>query len=132
MNIFKLILSHVQRAKTFRQTLKGWFGEGAHPVPASVAQKRANQCCACNFNVRRSTGSEILPALVVRRVEAKNKLKLSVEGEWQLRTCHLCSCYLPLKVQIPILHLRQHMRQEVVDAIHEGKPDCWQIMEQVP
>lgn len=132
MKIIAAVKSYFQNAKTFRNIIKDWFGEGAAPVSRQQAQERADKCFQCPFNHHEgNTGKELLPSIVIRRVEAKNKMKLFVENEWKISTCKLCGCYLPLKIHVPIIHIRQYTPQSIIDGISERKPDCWQVSESV-
>ena len=132
MNPIKSILRYVRDANTFRKIIKSWLGEGGRPVPAGVSQVRADQCLCCWFNSKTGCiGGEAVPISVSHIISAKTKLKLSVLGEHNLHSCKLCRCYLPLKIHVPIVHLRQFTPQAVIEDIKKHKPTCWQITERV-
>ena len=104
--------------------MREWLGAGGKPVGAVEAQRRADQCFGCHFNV---SGSALAGDVAKRHVEAKARLRLAVVDEELLHTCGLCRCYLPLKVHVPMLHIRRFQREAVREAIRAGKPTCWQL-----
>lgn len=127
MHLFLKLISLYRDYRTFRQTIKEWLGESGRPVASDVSQSRADMCLDCKFNVKHPP-SEIVGAAVIAHLEAKHRMKLSVQGEELLHTCGLCRCHLPLKVHVPIIHIRRHTRQTVLDAIRAGKKECWQLL----
>jgi hypothetical protein len=123
----------IQDASKFSSTVKDWLGEGGHPVPQSQSQSRADVCSGrlsrrkCPFNYQ---GGWFLPRAVadtVRRwFEAKNSLKLCVEGEEVLGKCEVCRCALSLKIHIP----RQVILNHTPDEEYSKFPShCWLITE---
>src|SRR5688572_538906 len=116
----------IKDAKRFYELRKSWIGDGAHPVPATQAQARADVCLMCPLNVVKSiqelfTGTVALT--VLRQIEYKNQLKLRVDGEKSLHVCDVCNCVLRLLVQTPIKFIKETKSQETIDAM----PDyCWQ------
>lgn len=97
-------------------TLADWVGDGAAPVSRDLAQLRAETCASCSLN--QDTGRR-LENIVARAIQdqlgIKRKLMRTIDGEDRLKTCSHCSCYLPLKVWVPL---------ENLDT--EGFPsNCW-------
>ena len=113
--------------KVFRATVKSWLGEGGKPVSPEIANNRAAQCLGCDFNVGGTMSREMASDAAKKVLEAKNRLKMRVQGENLLHTCELCRCYLPLKVHVPMVHILRFQRESVRETIRSGKPDCWQL-----
>lgn len=99
-----------------------WLGAGGNPVPPPHAQGRANGCLTCPMNKRMGLYeglAKIGAGILRRQIEAKNDLKLSVNGEENLHVCDACGCNLALKVHVPIAFI---IETTDVDALH---PNCW-------
>jgi len=102
-----------------------WLGEGAVPVPIEVAQRRANVCLECPENrdghsLLRLTADAV--RAIAEQMNAKEHLKLRVEGEDRLHACAICRCPLPLKVHVPLNNILQHTDEATLNAF---PPFCW-------
>ena len=84
-------------------------------------------CLSCAYNQKGIVSQEIASDAAKRLLEAKNRLKMRVQGEDTLYTCKLCNCFLPLKIHVPWIHIRRYQREETRTAIMAGKSDCWQL-----
>jgi hypothetical protein len=107
--------------------MKEWLGEGGRPVGSDLAAARALQCRGCVFNQRGAGYVDSAAGVLKRHLEAKSRMRLSVLKEEELHTCGLCRCYLPLKIHVPHVHIRQNQREEVRRAIMKDMPSCWQL-----
>lgn len=109
--------------------LLDWLGSGGKPVPSEQAQARANGCLygnsgkPCPHNASGSwweNNRARIAAKVRSYVEAKNDLKLTVEGEAGLRLCQACGgCYLPLKIHVPLAHILTETTKAEIDSTPE-------------
>lgn len=102
-----------------------WLGEGAVPVPIEVAQRRANVCLECPENrdghsLLRLTADAV--RAIAEQLNAKEHLKLRVEGEEKLYSCAVCRCALKLKVHVPIGTILNHTDQDTLNAFPAW---CW-------
>ena len=126
MNVIGKLISLWFDWKSFNQTMRDWLGGDGKPVPPKVSQRRADMCLDCAFNAK-GFAVEAIGDAVRHHLSAKRKMSLSVSGEELLHTCSLCRCALPLKVHVPIKHIRAYQREEVRQKIRERKPECWQL-----
>jgi hypothetical protein len=112
--------------RSFRSTMKEWLGEGGRPVSPQIAGFRAAQCRQCVFN-QHGGYVDFAAGTLKRHLEAKMKARLSVLKEEELHTCQICSCYLPLKIHVPHVYIRQNQQESVRQAIMKDMPSCWQL-----
>lgn len=97
------------------ETLSRWAIQGAHPVSAQEADRRARICANCYLNVGLTGCSACQSAL---QLMAKG---YSTKHDQFLRSCGACKCYLKLKVHIPL---------EILDKENSGVQElypshCW-------
>ncbi len=105
--------------------LSEWLGEGGKPVPHEIAQSRAETCLICPKNARHTLWHMLeapVAGTILRLIEVKNDMQLTVEGEAQLGTCRVCLCLLPLKVHAPIRFIAGETDEE---TLKEFPPGCW-------
>jgi hypothetical protein len=105
--------------------LTEWLGDHAVPVPISQAQARADVCMTCPEN-REGHAFLKLTADTVRaiaeQIQAKDSLKLRVEGEEELYSCRICLCPISLKVHVPLTTILNHTDTETLNAFPAA---CW-------
>lgn len=108
-----------------RRILVDWLGNGATPVPITVAQARANVCLGCPEN-RPGHRWLKLSADVVRAIaeqmQTKDAMKMRVAGEEKLHACGICLCPLPLKVHVPLPTILAHTDADTLAAFPNH---CW-------
>lgn len=114
-------MNPLKQAQQLYRVRTEWLGEGGQPSPH--AQQRAYTCLQCPHNERRGLEEVLKGAVagaVARQMDLKAKLVGPLEGEDRLHVCTLCSCYLPLKVYVPL----EVARENTPDWA--GFPDfCW-------
>lgn len=89
--------------------IQEWLADGTI-VEQEVAQKRADICKGCQFNVK---GNAVIGAMAdgARKIlEWKNKVGIRVNGEKQLGICDICGCVLRLQVHEPSELLKLQMK----------------------
>jgi len=120
----------VKHAAVGKRIMVEWLGSGAVPVPIAIAQKRANVCLKCDHN---KNGHSILKLTadtvraIAEQMQAKDSMKLRVNGEEDLHSCEVCECPLPLKVHVPLKHILEHTEEETLNDL---PTHCWMLTEQ--
>ncbi len=102
-----------------------WFGDGAVPVPISLAQARANVCLTCPENKEGHRWLKLTADAVrsiAEQMRQKDAMKLCVEGEERLFACGVCLCPLKLKVHVPLATILAHTDEQTLRAF---PPACW-------
>jgi hypothetical protein len=112
--------------------LAEWLGSGGRPVSNAQAEQRAKACVGCPLNVEplwweRVTANPIAE-VIKSHLAKKSEMGLSVSVETQLSMCRACGCCLPLKVFVPIEHIRSHTNDDVRARLPEH---CWMKKENV-
>jgi hypothetical protein len=111
--------------------LKDWVGDGGHPVSKEKADARAQACIGhgnlrpCPMNKEPNWWQKFTNsiALTIRRqLELKEKASLVVWQEDRLHMCAACGCALPLKVWVPIEHVKSHLS---VEQLNKTPSFCW-------
>lgn len=105
--------------------LVDWLGDGAVPVPIEVAQARANVCFTCPENQEGHRWLKLTADIVraiAEQMQAKDSMKLRVNGEDRLHSCRICLCALKLKVHVPIGTILNHTDQETLNSFPSN---CW-------
>lgn len=109
------------------KTLAEWLGEGGKAVSSDEAERRASICETCPMNMASLSVFRMAMGAVRKWVESRNQMGLKTSKEGKLGVCRGCGCWLPLKVHVEYVFIKQHQRQEVADKIRTAKPDCWQL-----
>jgi len=120
----------LEKAKAYAnggRILIDWIGHGGEPVSTEKAQGRANTCILCVNNSEGLQAAYDVAMAIKSQLELKNNLKLNVENEKELKTCHLCLCPLKLKVWTPIEYATKYMTTEELKS-YPGF--CWLRNEQ--
>jgi hypothetical protein len=104
--------------------LTDWLGSGGRPIPAALAQHRADVCLICVENKEPLWWERVIKhpvAVTIRKTLAiKASMDLKVNGEIELGICRVCGCCIPLKVHTPIEHILAH------ESHAKPYPDnCW-------
>lgn len=112
-------------AATGGKVLVDWLGSRARPVVIDIAQRRADVCLECEHNKEghsflRLTAETV--KAIAEQMQAREALKLRVEGEERLKACDVCACPLPLKVHVPLNNILQHTDEATLNAF---PPWCW-------
>jgi len=123
MNLIELV-KHIPNGIS---NLYDWVGSDGRVVEQKVAQHRANTCRTCSKNQHVSVVTEAVALAIRAQLGLKNRLKLRVEGEKELKSCEACSCPLRLLVWCP-----QERVESSIDAAEMAKlPSfCWKVSKQ--
>lgn len=111
--------------KSGLESIEAFFESGGITVKQEVAESRARICAVCPLNNRGDwTSLFTVPAaaLIRKRIEKKNEMKLLTSKDSELGVCGACLCPLKLKTWFPINIIREHMDDEVKSNLHES---CW-------
>jgi hypothetical protein len=107
------------------RTLQDWLGDGGVPVSRELAESRSAICEDCPQNSK-SHWSLFFTAPIAKGfaklIEIKNEMKLHTPSDAKLGACKACDCCLPVKVWVPLTHIKCNMSKET-----EGKlaDRCW-------
>jgi len=105
-------------------TITDWLGSGALVVPQQQAQNRANVCLKCAMNTPGGVLVETVAKAIKEQLRLKKHLELRVDGEKKLLSCSGCSCYLRLKIWLPIDRLGLD-----AESLEKFDQSCWQRTE---
>ncbi len=119
-----------KRVAAGARVLIEWLGSGSKPVPIEIAQKRANVCLKCEHNREGHsfltlTGGTV--RAIAEQMQAKEQLKLRVEGEERLHACGICLCPIKLKCHVPLDTILAHTAEETLNSFPKW---CWMVTEQ--
>lgn len=102
-------------------TLAHWLLTGGKKVDLTEANRRAEICSTCQFNVSfdgcQGCHGETLRAAVDSIVQGQK-----TEYDEKLNACSLCGCSLKAKVFLPLNILRQHIPADIQAAFPNW---CW-------
>lgn len=127
----KSVIESLRQTATGIAILKDWLGDGANPVALEAAEQRAGVCttgnngepCPLNVEPKWWERSKLGIAEIIRNhLEVKNEMNLRVSSEELLHMCRACGCALPLKVHVPIEHIKDHIKPEMMERL---VPYCW-------
>lgn len=119
------VVEGVKRVAIGIGVLLEWVGAGLKPVPPEQSAQRAQVCVTCPHNEPKDIMSVFtVPAanLILRQMEAKNRMKISTPHDEALGICGICSCVLKLKAHSHIEHVTKHMS---ADMLKEFPDFCW-------
>lgn len=119
--IWKEITSDIEGIRTLNE----WFGDGGEPVLQSQADSRALVCAKCPRNKKGNWWDRmkgIVADNIRRHMSVKNRLNLSTVHDPEIGTCGVCDCNLPLKVWVPLNHIKNHTS---IITLEEFPADCW-------
>lgn len=121
-------IANLKRAAQGAAVVLDWLGSGAQPVEQELAERRAAICVACPKNVAPSWFSEGPGQLIKAAVESWRKITGKVDFEFKnsqgekLKSCDVCKCVLPLKIYVPLKHIVENTKPEVMA---EFPNFCW-------
>lgn len=111
--------------------IRDWLGSNLEPVSKDLATKRAWVCGVrengegCQFN---SAGGmlEKIGAIAGQQlkvlVAVKKDMNLATEFDSSLKSCTVCSCFLPVKVFVPLQHILDNTTPEEMERFDNR---CW-------
>jgi hypothetical protein len=105
--------------------LKDWLGEGGTPVSQELAERRATTCVCCNRNVAPRWWEKMMNRIAVairQQLSVKQKCEIKTSLDDDLHMCQICGCCLQLKVHVPVKHVADHTRPEMLDKMPSY---CW-------
>lgn len=120
----------IVRAGTGVSTLADWLGKDGNPVSSALSEERAKICSDCPQNKSGdllSFFTKPVSDLIRRQLEERKSLKLSTSQDEKLGICDACGCPLKLKVHVPLLFIKEHMRPTESNSLDQR---CWILKEQ--
>lgn len=123
------LLTAIRRTAVGAAILGEWLGHGADPVPQEVSNARAAVCVTCPENRSPewwNLHSNAIASWIRKCLAIKDDLGYMAALEDKLFMCRRCGCALPLKVHVPIKHIRDHSTDE---QLREYPDFCWQRKE---
>lgn len=106
------------------EVLTSWLGSGGKTIFKDEAELRAKICESCPLNVAPKWWEKITKDPIAEgmrmTLELKHGMNLSVSNEDSLGVCKVCGCCLPLKIWVPIEHIRNQ-----VGNLHDAPDFCW-------
>lgn len=105
--------------KRFVKTAASWFMGGGQFVEQAEADRRATICLSCPHNKSMGGGCGALCDMTAEAAAALSNHETSA-GD-RLKNCAVCSCYLKLKVWVPM----EQINNEGI-AEEEWPSFCWQ------
>lgn len=105
--------------------LKEWLGDGGEPVAPIHAELRAAICSVCPENRGGNWWDKFknqIARTIRKHLEFKHRVGLSVSTEANLHMCRACGCALPLKVWVPVKHLKTHVSEKTISKMPSF---CW-------
>jgi len=121
-------LENLRRAAQGSAVVLDWLGAGATPVAQDLAEKRAFICVKCPKNSPGSWYTEGPAELIKKAVETWKRMTGRADFEFQtrqgdrLKSCDVCRCLMPLKVFVPLDHILDKTKPEVMAEFPEH---CW-------
>ncbi len=106
--------------------IRDWLGHDGIPVHQQAAEYRAEICRTCPENRgflwwEKMTKNPIAAGMR-DYIAVKNEMTMRVKSEEDLHLCKVCLCCLPLKIWVPIAHVKAHTSDRVMKRL----PDhCW-------
>lgn len=122
-------ITSLRRTAIGAQVIGEWLGDGAEPVPQVQAESRASICVTCPMNIWPSwweQHSNKIALWIRNALEYKKSIGLRVTCENALHLCRVCKCALPLKVHVPIEHIKSHTSAEEFSKLPSF---CWIVTE---
>jgi hypothetical protein len=125
------VLDEIRNDAAGAALLADWLGEGGEPVDIRLAEWRSSTCAAgnlsqpCQFNIEPKWWERMKNSVaetIRKQLEIKNKIKLRTSRDDSIFMCQRCGCALPLKVHVPLKHIREHTRPELIDKLPWW---CW-------
>lgn len=105
--------------------LLDWIGPTAKAVPSELAEQRASICVLCPLNGRGGILDffTVEAAKVIHtQLQIRTEMELKTSVDEQLGICRACSCWLPLKVHVPMEFILSHTSEDTKTKLD---PRCW-------
>lgn len=114
------LTDQIRRIPEGSTAIREWLSDGTI-VEQEVAQKRADICKGCQFNVTGNKAIGMIADGARKLLEWKSKVGIRVDGEKSLGVCDICGCVLRLQVHEPgeLLKLQVQRNGEIFPA------HCW-------
>lgn len=107
-----------------------WEQSGRQAVSPEVSAPRAAICAKCPENVKGKSLADLFTvpaaAMILRRFERLEGLKLTTPNDDDLGTCRVCLCPLRLKVHTPADLILKRLKPGIRAELH---PSCWILKE---
>lgn len=117
--------ARLENARAGIGAITEWLGDGLRPVSVKDATARAEICSVCPKNQEGDFWQQLeagAAKALKGLVQAKTDMKLFTSYDSRLFTCQACDCYLPLKVFVPLDHIKKNTRPETLAKLD---PACW-------
>lgn len=101
----------------FLRVLREWIGEGRELVPQAEAERRAEICAGCRYNVH-VAGCSVCQGLAAKVTEIVGARSTRVDA--QLQGCAICACENKSQVHLPLAVLHKGVTPEM-----EFPDWCW-------
>ena len=105
--------------------LLDWIGPTAKAVPAELAEQRAAICVACPLNGKGGVldfFTAEAAKMIHTQLQMRTEMELKTSADDKLGICQACSCWLPLKVHVPMEFILAHTSEDTKTKLHES---CW-------
>lgn len=116
------LLDRVKHTANGARILFEWVGDGQKVVPKEQAQQRADICIKCAYNEKGGVFAKAVAWAIKEQTDLKNDLQLNVAGEKSLHSCSLCTCWLRLKIWLPIEKIR---KEQTPEEAAKWPAHCW-------
>jgi len=119
----------VKKAGSGAAVLLEWEKSGQPPVDSTVSARRAEVCAACPQNGSANLTDWFtvpLSEYIRKQIGRLNAMNLTTPSDDKLGTCKVCLCPLKLKVHAPLQLVRDHLIDEVKNAL---PAHCWIVNE---
>lgn len=113
---------NLKRAAQGTAVVLDWLTNGGQPVEQSLANRRAEICVACPMNEDGDWYTTAPAQLIKATLESRKDLKLETPSTPKLKSCKVCRCLMALKVFVPLHHIVEHTKPEVMA---EFPSNCW-------
>lgn len=102
-----------------------WIGPTAKAVPQELSERRAAICVTCPLNGRGGM-LDFFTAEAAKTIhtqlQMRTEMELKTSVDEKLGICRACSCWLPLKVHVPIEFILAHTSDDVKASLDKN---CW-------
>ncbi len=119
--------ANIKTAAQGTAVILDWFKSGGDPVAQELAEKRAEVCVSCPRNVEGAwytTGPAHLLRAAIKEWQALKGSNFAFETKQgdKLKSCDICKCLMGLKAFVPLLHIVDHTKPEIMAQFPEH---CW-------
>lgn len=117
----------IEKAKQYfngLEILTTWIGSGGEVVSQELAQTRTGVCLSCPYNLPGVEFVEAAAALIKAQLALRHEMGLNTISDDRLHSCSKCSCPLPLKVWVPLAHLKKTTSDFTLMKLKDVE-NCW-------